>query len=104
MPVEMIADLVLLGRRRGEIGLCHAKCVELVQGFESTEQLPRLNAVAHGYRPLDHASGDSEPERRLVQRLDAPGQYNRDTGLTLLESHGSDRPRLRLCDLHLLFA
>ena len=104
LPLEMIADLVLLCLRRAEVGLCHAKCIELIQGLESTECLPRLHAITHTDGPLDHAPRDSEPERCLVERLDAASHHDRDAGLALLHRRGSNRPRLRLCDHRLLFA
>jgi hypothetical protein len=37
LPLEMIADLVLLCFRRSEVGLCDAKGVKLIQGFQPAQ-------------------------------------------------------------------
>src|SRR5262245_49997122 len=100
----MISDLSFLCLSCGEIRFCHTQGVELVQRFEPTQHLPGLDTIAETDVPLSNTPGDSEPERRRVERLDTAGHHHGNSGLGFLHGCGPNWPRLWLPDLFLFFA
>ena len=94
LPFERRTRLGQLRLRRRQARLGRAQRVHLVLRIQSGEFLSGLDLVADIDEPLGHPPADAECHRRLVFRLDMPGQHDRLAGILWLGRHRSHRARL----------
>ena len=91
LSLERRTRLGQLRVRRSQARLSGAQRVHLVLRIQSGEFLSGLDLVADVDEPLGHPPANAECHRRLVLRLDMPGQHNLLAGILRLSRHGSHR-------------